>query len=216
MIEKINSHSLYADEVRIYDTKTSDTFNNSLKELMINANSQAVKNRVSFNDADKNNKTINELNDIFNKCLSIYIKELYEDSLLENFDVLQDWSVNISYNGKAVYSHTHNESFVVMTYYPQDTDNLEEHIFNKHYFEVRSGQLVMSNPQGKPLWDRYARGDKGLNLRISPKKGMLVIFSGYMPHFVVPSEKNPRYCMTSFVSLKSKYLKPITLNNEIK
>lgn len=211
MIEQINSHSLYADEVRVYNTKTSDSFNNSLKELMKTVNSETIKNRASFNDID-NNETINELKNVFKKCLGIYVKELYEDSLLENFDVLQEWSVNISYNGKAVYNHTHNECFVVMTYYPQDTDNLEEHIFNKHYFEVRSGQLVMSNPQGKPIWDRYAKGDRGLNLRISPKKGMLIIFSGYMPHFVVPSEKNPRYCITSFVTLRSKFSKKLTIN----
>jgi hypothetical protein len=204
MITSKVNHSVFADEVRVYQTNTTDDFNNELKIEMVSQGSESILNRVDFKKS-KNIKLIDTLSKIFSCVLKDYINELYEDTLLDNFEIYQDWSINVSYNGKAVYNHTHNECFATITYYPQDTDNLEEHIFNKHYFEVRSGQLIISNSNGKAVWDRYAKGDRGKYLRITPKKGQAVIFQGHMPHFVVPSEINPRYCVTSFITLKSKH-----------
>lgn len=211
MITKIASHDLYSDWVRIYNIKSSEGFNERLVNQFSSPDVQhSSKCRSDFRGyADKD--VVSELNKIYETAFYEFINELYEPTILDNFDFYQDWSLNSYYNGKATFNHTHNDTFVALAYYPTDTVGLEQTTYNKAIFELKTGQLVFSNPNGTPIWDRYAKNESKVHFRIQTKKGMLIAWQGHLPHWTVAGETNTRYCVTSFIVCKQKSAKQITI-----
>ena len=200
----IKSLSLYPDEVRVYDSGASAEFNSAVMHQMVTCKPQrSSKCRADFRGAC--DKVIEaEMNRMFTEAFSIYIDELFEPEIKDGFEFFQDWSVNVYRNGSATFNHTHNEAFVTMTYYPQDCDGGEQSTFNSALLKLRTGQVVMSNPEGIPIWDRFAKEESRLHFRHLPKAGQIIVFPGYMPHWTVPGEKNTRYCLASFIVAKQK------------
>lgn len=212
MIEKIASHNLYPDWLRVYQINTSEGFDEKLIKEMTSTDDKihTSKCRVDFRNHGSK-EIVDELNKIYESAFLQYINELYEPEILDNFDFYQDWSINSYYDGKATFNHTHNDTFVVLAYYPSDTDGLKQEVYNDGIFELKTGQLVFSNPNGTPIWDRYAKQESKVHFRIQTKKGMLIAWQGYLPHWTVGGEKKPRYCMTSFIICKSKGGHKLTL-----
>lgn len=211
MITLEHSQALYPDNIRVYDTRASAEFNAAIIHQMVTCRPQrSSKCRADFRgvcDA----AVEAQMAEYFTAAFKAYTSELFDSDLWENFEFFQDWSVNVYRDGSATFNHTHNEAFLTMTYYPQDCEGQDQQIFNSALLKLKTGQVVLSNPEGIPIWDRFSKDEARLHFRYLPKAGRIVVFPGYLPHWTVPGEKSARYCLAAFIVAKQKTAKRMEL-----
>ena len=204
-----HSFSLHRDEVRIYDCGTSPEFNLDL----ISAIENARPHRSSKCRADLRGNCPpdieSEMTRIFEQAFTEYVNELFQPELWANFDFFADWSINLYQSGTATFTHTHNEAFLTLIYYPQTCEGRPQTTFTSSLLPLRTGEIVISNPCGLALWDRYAKEDARLPTRFLPKEGFLLVMPGYLPHWTVPGEWQKRISLAAFIIAKQKSAKLI-------
>ena len=202
---------LYPDQVRIYATGHSPQFNAEVIHQMVTCKPQrSSKCRADFRGACSPAVEA-KMNAAFTAAFKAYVSELFDADIFDNFDFYQDWSVNVYRNGAATFNHTHNEAFLTLTYYPQDCEGGDQQIFNSALLQLKTGQVVVSNPEGIPIWDRFSKNEERLHFRHLPKAGDLMVFPGYLPHWTVPGETTTRYCLACFIVAKQKTAKKMEL-----
>lgn len=211
-IELKHTFDLYADNIRVYNSNTSEEFNKQLIYEMLNRQTLTTSRcRSSFKDSiDRTMKQ--DLTEIFNNVLVTYIKELYDSDIFENFEFYQDWSVSIHRNERALLPHTHNETFVTMCYYPKAPMGLPQYTLSSPLIPFKTGEIVLNNSDGFSLPGRFAKDKTRLYFHYLPQEGDVIIFPGHVPHWVVGGELEDRYSLASFISIKPNRSELMELN----
>lgn len=203
-VELKHSFNLNADLIRVYKTGTSAEFNAKLVHEMCTARiTKSSRIRSDFRGACSS-----ELKDtmtaIYDAALMEYINELYDEDIVDNFELWSDWSVSVYRDGRALFPHTHNETFVTLCYYPETPHGLPPPEVQSPIIPFRTGELVLGNSDGFPITGRYLKDKSRMHFRYLPEAGDVVVFPGYIPHWTVPGEPVNRYCLANFVTPKPR------------
>lgn len=211
-IELSHSFDLNADYVRVYKSNTDTSFNDSLVQQMANnAITKSSRCRSDFRGTCSAEVKA-ALTQIFDAAFMAYVNELYDADLIENFEFWQDWSVSVYRDGRSLFSHTHNETFVTACYYPKTPTGLPQYTLSSPLVPFKTGEIVLSNSDGFPLTGRYAKDKSRMHFHYLPQEGDVIIFPGHVPHWTVPGEPENRYCLASFISPKPKNSELMKLN----
>lgn len=205
----IVSYNAYAVPIRVYDSGASADFNRRLISTCCSANMTRAPGigRVSLQSCgDK--QVVDEMTAIYERAFRAYVDELYDKTIYDVFDFRHDMSVNLYRNGGAVVSHSHNEAFVTMTYYPQDCEAEEQSLINRSLVNYKTGQVALQNHLGTGVWDRFSK-DYRQHIPVTFKAGTVVVFPGYTPHFTIPGSLGQRICIATFVSAFTKASIPL-------
>ena len=201
----VQSLQIQGAPVRIYDTHSNDLFNRVIADVCRSGEFEKseVLNRTSL--VNKSTDPIYEtLDSIFKQGIKRYLEEIYDPRIFEIFDFWQDWSINVHPGYRALPSHSHNECFLALTYYPEACADSDQDLLYAGFAPYRGGQIAFHAPRGNAAWDKFHKGEK-THQPFGFDAGTLAVFPGYLPHFTVPGgTSHSRVCIASFVSVVTK------------
>ena len=214
-MQLMQSCEIQGAQIRFYDTQTSDVFNRLIAEICRNGEFERseILNRTSLVSKEIN-PLYAALDTVFKAGIKSYLSELYDPRIFDVFDFWQDWSINVHPGYRALPSHSHNECFLALTYYPEQCSSAEQDLLYSGFAPYKGGQIAFNSPRGNAAWDKFSLSQK-THLPFHFESGTLAVFPGFLPHFTVPGGlTDSRVCIASFVSVVTKSSTPIKWSNE--
>ena len=173
MVNKIGLQSIFP--VPIYTTFIDKNLSNQIENLIIPRLDSLQFTDEQYSDyfLPKKLVTASEINDLLYQ-IDIFTNKFSEETGIIKFKVGQYWVQDYK-KGNSHHRHAHGGDVISCVYYVRANEN--------------AGKLRLINPNPfSTITQLKTNTTKHLHYDITPQKGLLVIFPGWLMHEVIPSQ----------------------------